>query len=236
MSRTMSLRPALLAAAVALPTTASAGLHQQYGDADLFGEGYISNPTAGAQIFGLTADAVTYATTTFDHNFPFDPEGDDFPGTDQIYVGENQTTSHDGYAFWENRLPGPQVIVLDYSAQVPAAEIIETLTLGIAADDFQFPVWGDPFTASINGVVNSTLTTILNDLDQTGPVTRFFTIGIDPAALDASNVLTLTIEQGGQGGDGWAIDFLTIGVTTIPTPGTLALALATGVAATRRRR
>ena len=41
------------------------------------------------------------------------------------------------------------------------------------------------------------------------------TIGIDPAVLQTNNILTLSIDEGGNGGDGWAIDFLTVGVTTI---------------------
>jgi hypothetical protein len=32
--------------------------------------------------------------------------------------------------------------------------------------------------------------------------------------LDPSNVLTLAIDEGGNGGDGWAVDFLTVGVGT----------------------
>ena len=43
---------------------------------------------------------------------------------------------------------------------------------------------------------------------------QFFSIGLDPASLDESNVLTLTIDEGGDGGDGWAVDFLTVGVET----------------------
>jgi hypothetical protein len=31
-------------------------------------------------------------------------------------------------------------------------------------------------------------------------------------------VLTLSIDQGGDGGDGWALDYLTVGVTTQQTP------------------
>jgi hypothetical protein len=73
----------------------------------------------------------------------------------------------------------------------------------------------------INGVVNTALTNELNSLNETGPVVHFFTIGISPSVLASNNVLTLSIDEGGDGGDGWAIDFLTIGVTptaAVPEP------------------
>ena len=40
------------------------------------------------------------------------------------------------------------------------------------------------------------------------------TIGIDPSTLLSSNILTLSIDEGGDGGDGYAVDFLTVGVVT----------------------
>jgi hypothetical protein len=108
------------------------------------------------------------------------------------------------------------VITLDYSSLVPAGQKVATLTLGVGADDFQFPAWGQPFTALINGVTNAALTAALNGLNQTGPYEQFLSVGIDPAALQANHVLTLSINEGGNGGDGWAVDFLTVGVTTVP--------------------
>src|SRR5262249_40854385 len=82
-------------------------------------------------------------------------------------------------------------------------------------------------TATINGTAATALTTKLNTIDETGPVVHFFTIGIDPSLLSSTNILTLSIDEGGDGGDGYAVDFFTVGVTTQPTatpePGTLAL-------------
>ena len=97
---------------------------------------------------------------------------------------------------------------------MPAGQTILTYTLGIGADDFQYPNSGDPFTVMINGATNTALTAAINSLNQTGPYERFLTIGLNPAALQNNKVLTLSINEGGNGGDGWAIDFLTIGVTT----------------------
>ena len=113
---------------------------------------------------------------------------------------------------------GPQVFNLDYHTLRPANEQVTSFTLGIAADDFQFPPIRQPFEAKINGVTNTVLTSALNALDQSGPRVQFLTIGLDPALLTANNVLNLSIDEAGDGGDGWAVDFLTVGVTTAPVP------------------
>lgn len=200
-------------------TSARAGVIT-YGDKDVLnGTGvYPLDPVTGATLQGLAANVITVGAPAVSHGFPFSPSVGDYPGTDRIYVGSGQTGFHDGYSGQSVRVKGPQVITLNYALLIPAGEVLTTLTLGIAADDFQNTVFGQPFTASINGVVNSALTTKLNSLNQTGPVVQFFTIGIAPGTLLTSNILTLTIDQGGDGGDGWAIDFLTVGVTSQPVP------------------
>lgn len=198
----------------------------EYGDEDLLNTGtYSSDPKAGATLQGLSAGVVTLATNSFGHVFPFSPAPGDFLGTDQIYVGSVQTGAHDGYSVAASRINGPQVITLDYSSLLGSGQVVETFTLGIAADDFQFPTQGQPFTARINGVIDPLLTAQLNALDEGGPITQFFTIGLAPSALLSSKVLTLTIDEGGDGGDGWAVDFLTVGVTTrfVPEPASVAL-------------
>jgi hypothetical protein len=198
-----------------------------YGDMDALGTGAygVNNPTSGATLVGLLPGVVTFGSGPFGHGFPFSPDVGDFPGTDQIYVGSTQTGSHDGYSAFAGRLNGPQVFTLDYSALVSPGQVVASLTFGIAADDFQFPVLGQPFAATVNGIANASLTAQLNALDQSGPVVQFFSIGLDPALASLSNVLTVTIDQGGDGGDGWAVDFLTVGVTTVAVPemGTFAL-------------
>jgi len=188
-----------------------------FGDIDLVGYGYgTADPTAGATLVGLQPGAADHASTSFGHGFPFSPEGDDFPGTDQIFVGSHQTASHDGYSQYSARRAGPQTLLLDYGSLVPNGHGIDSLTLGIAADDFQRPSFGQPFSASINGAAHAELTDVLNGLNQTGPSTQFFTIGLSPSLLLPGHTLTLAIDQGGDGGDGWAVDFLTIGVESSP--------------------
>jgi hypothetical protein len=206
----------------------------EYGDRDMCNTGvYGTDPTLGATLEGLAVGATSLGTGIYGHGFPFAPSSD-FAGTDQIFVGSVQTGFHDGYSNAGERTAGPQSIALDYSTLVSGAGI-QSLTLGFMADDFQNAVFGQPFTARINGVVNDTLTALLNSLDQTGPVLQFVSIGLDVSTLDPSNVLTLTIDQGGDGGDGWAIDFLTIGLVEVPAPGS-AVALLAGLFAAKRRK
>jgi len=195
-----------------------------YGDADVLGTGtYSADPTALATLSGLGAGASTFGGPEVSHGFPFMPDVNDFAGTDQIFTSSAQSATGDGYSGFAGRLAGPQTLFLDYSSLVGTDQTIDTFTLGIAADDFQFSLFGQPFTASINGVANSGLTAVLNGLTQTGPQVQFFTIGLDASTLDASHLLTLAIDQDGDGRDGWAIDFLTVGVTTVPEPSALAL-------------
>ena len=233
------MRAILLAMATLVFGVASAqAAVMTYGDKDVLnGTGtYPIDPVTGATLQGLAAGVITFGQPERNHGFPFSPSVGDYPGTDRIYVGSTQTGFHDGYSGSGSRINGPQVITLNYSSLIPAGDVLTTLTLGIAADDFQRPVFGQPFTASINGVTNVALTNLLNSLDQTGPQVQFFTIGIAPSSLLPTNILTLSINQGGDGGDGWAIDFLTVGVTSqpVPEPATLAVfALASLVAGYR---
>jgi len=76
----------------------------------------------------------------------------------------------------------------------------------------------------------------LNAFNQTGPIVQFFTIGLDPTIDMGSHILTLSIDEGGDCGYGWAVDFLTAGVTTattggVPEPSTIAMWGLAGLAA-----
>ncbi|MGC1310260.1 MAG: hypothetical protein WA885_23780 [Phormidesmis sp.] len=226
-----------------------------FGDQDLFGRAngpnkdvYPADPTAGAALVGLQAGDVSFANQSFNHGFPFVPEADDFPGTDQIYRGEAKSGSlKDGY--FNKGINGPQLLDLDYSDLV-SSSAIKTFTLGIAADDFQFPTFGNAYTASLNGQDAPALAAILNSFNLTGPGgprTQFFSIGIDPSVLNASHRLALSINQvGGADGDGWAVDFLSIGIEAkmdepvaqdVPAPGVLpGLAVLGGTALFTRKR
>lgn len=227
--------PVAVAAAVLAIAPAQAAV-TTYGDADVLGTGsYGSDPTAGATLQGLAPGATTFAGLITGHGFPFSPGPGEFAGTDQIYVGSVQTGVHDGYSGAAERINGPQVITLDFGSLIPTGSTLLTLTLGIAADDFQQPSLGQLFNARINGVDSPALTAVLNAIDQGGPVVQFFTIGLPLSVMRNTGMLTLEIDQGGDGGDGWAIDFLTVGVTFVPAPGATALGMM-GLAAIARRR
>lgn len=180
------------------------------------------DPKAGATLSGLAAGQTTSGARSGGHTefFPDAPAGD-FAGTDTIHVGSTFTDqAHDGYAGQYLNSPspghvvkGPDTFSLDYSSLLTAGQTPGTLTLGILADDFQFYKFGDPFTASVNGVESTQIENALNGTVLTDPSTKFYTFGIDPSLLNSSNVLNLSIDEKGDGGDGYAVDFLTVGVT-----------------------
>ncbi len=210
------LKSSLVAATVGAALSTQAAV-MYFGDVDVLNTGatYSSDPTIGAQLTGVAPGFYTVGANGFGHSYPFAPDVGDFPGTDQIYVGSNQTGAMDGYAS-SPRVPGPQVLNLDYSPIAQAGPI--SLTLGLMLSDFQQPSFGQPYTASINGVIDLDLTILLNAVDQGGPITYFISYGVSPGLLTPDNKLVLSIDQGGNGGDGWAIDFATIGITAVPEP------------------
>ena len=192
-----------------------------FGDKDLFGTQYANgvDPTAGTQLDGLTPGQVTMSSGTYYYAHGFAPGlGDlggqsDYPGTDQPYVGSAITDVQ------SPTLRGPQIISMDYSSQVPAGQQVAGLTLGMAVTGFDSTDTRDTYTAWINGQVNRPLSQELNSLRQGGQMTQFFTTGIDPKLLRPGNSLSLQIDASGDWAGPWAIDFLTIGVTTEPIPG-----------------
>lgn len=210
-------------------TTIAPGI-LRYGDEDQGGAGPYSggfnpvgfDPKAGAVLSGLAPGVITQGAQSGGHDeFKTRPTVGDFAGTDTIHVGSGFTNqAHEGYAGqYLNGIAGvkgPDTFSLDYSSLLPAGSTIQTLTLGIAADDFQRPQFGQPFTASINGVVNAALSSKLNNLTLSDPSDLFFTFGVDRSLLTGNNVLSLSIDEGGDGGDGYAVDFLTVGVTSAP--------------------
>lgn len=221
---------ALAALSLSAARPASAQGILEYGNENQDGAGpYASgfDPKAGAALSGLTAGQTTRGMQSSGHTefFPDAPAGD-FAGTDTIYVGSTFTTqAHDGYAGQYLYSPSPGHVVkgpdsfsLNYSSLLPAGQMLQTLTLGIEADDFQFAKYGNPFTATINGIESPEIESVLNSVVLTDPSSQFFTFGIDPSLLTGSNVLSLSIDEGGDGGDGYAVDFLTVGVTTSGAP------------------
>jgi len=183
-----------------------------FGDVDMLGTGtYPVDPTTIVATQGLVEGAGAYMPA-IGHSWGFVPEDDDFPGTDQIYTGSVQLGYHDGYSIAEERISGPQEFVLDASDLLCAEGHVTSLTLGIAADDFQQPSFGQPFSVLINGVFHHQLSYWMNTIDQTGPCVGLYCLGLDPLLLGSDGIMAVTIDQGGDGGDGWAVDYLTLGV------------------------
>ena len=195
----------------------------EYGTENQEGAGPYSpgfDPKAGATLSGLAAGQVTMGAQSSGHTefFPDAPTGD-FAGTDTIHVGSTFTDqAHDGYADQYLTDPGhvvkgPDTFTLNYSSLLAAGQTPQTLTLGIEADDFQFSKYGQPFTAFINGVESAGFEKVLNTPVLTDPSSQFFTFGVDPSLLSSNGILNLSIDEGGDGGDGYAVDFLTVGVS-----------------------
>lgn len=138
----------------------------------------------------------------------------DYPGTDQLYVSSRGTPPDSTIQ------RGPETIVMDYSTLVPAGQQVSGLTLGMSVTGFISLNTGMTYTAQLNGQINVPLSRQLNSLQIGANVTQFFTIGIDPKVLNSNNQLTLQIDATDPQGwnKGWAIDFLTISVTTVPIP------------------
>ena len=95
----------------------------EYGDEDRCNTGtYSSDPKAGATLAGLAPGAVTYAVSnagqSSPHAYPFAPTND-YPGTDQIFVGSHATASLDGYANYSGKTYGPQIISLNDFSRFP---------------------------------------------------------------------------------------------------------------------
>lgn len=183
------------------------------------------DPKVGATLSGLTAGQTTSGAQSGGHTefFPNAPAGD-FAGTDTIHVGSTFAgQARDGYAGQYLTNPGhvvkgPDTFSLDYSSLLSAGQSPQTLTLGILADDFQFPQYGNLFTATLNGVESTQIESALNGTNLSDPSTKFYTFGIDTSLLTSSNVLNLSIDEKGDGGDGYAVDFLTVGVTANGSP------------------
>ena len=183
------------------------------------------DPKAGATLSGLSAGQTTSGAQSGGHDeyFPDAPAGD-FAGTDTIHVGSTFAgQAHDGYSDQvlsdpSHGVVGPDTFSLNYSSLLSPGQAPGTLTLGILADDFQYAQYGDLFTATVNGVESTQIENALNGTDLSDPSTKFYTFGIDPSLLNSSNVLNLSIDEKGDGGDGYAVDFLTVGVTPAAVP------------------
>ncbi len=145
-------------------------------------------------------------------------EANEPSGTDRMYVGSAWTGKEaDGYAEnytdWKNgQLPGKAfgegalVINMNYDA---SGINVKSALLQLCIDDFQPLTWKSNFTVKLNGKDAPFIAELLNQVDQTGPVSYMVSAVIPSGffADIASGKLTVTIDETTGVGDGFAIDF-----------------------------
>ena len=183
-----------------------ADLMVQVGDMDNFGFGFPED-----------FDPFTGRSTPV-HPFPFEPGEKDAAGTDRIMVPTGwKAASGDGYVYESKRpanLPQALRVGFDYG-DVP----LKAAALQLFVDDFQSPRWGTRFRASINGTDMPMLASMLNALDQTGPIGKVLTIQLLPEHLPLlrDGKLELLIDDPeNDAADGFALDFVRVLVNPKP--------------------
>ncbi len=148
------------------------------------------------------------------HSFPFYHGPDDPDGTDRIMVisGYDYFSGGwtDGYTATTQRPDNlPQSIVLQFNTQ---SVTVQSVVVQMFVDDFQRGVFGNNyFQVSIDNIRIPILETVINALDQTGPIGKLITVPM-PATytyLFEDGEADLLIDDSVNNvGDGFAIDFV----------------------------
>ena len=149
------------------------------------------------------------------HAYPWTQGASDPDGTDRIMVvssytyGSSAPCGNDGYVSTTSR-PGNEVrpIVLQYN--LPPLTITNA-ALQIFVDDFQPTVWCANYQVTVNGHRAPFLETVINQLNQTGPIGKLITVPVPPDFFSevASGQLSVEFDDPTSGaGDGYAIDFI----------------------------
>jgi uncharacterized repeat protein (TIGR01451 family) len=184
-----------------LLSTPEADLMLRTGDIDNLGFGW----PAGFDPFS--------GNSTPSHGFPWLVDTNDPAGTDRILLGSSYDGhppfGSDGYTGSTTRPQNlPQAITI--SNQLTSLKVHSAI-LQMFVDDFQSPVWGSRFQATINGVRAPFLEDILNQLTQTGPIGRLITlqVPVDYLSLVSTGNVVFHIDDPTTGaGDGYAVDFV----------------------------
>jgi PKD repeat protein len=184
-----------------LYNTSEADIMVRTGDIDNLGFGWPEN-----------FDPFTGNPTPY-HAFPWTPDSTDAPGTDRIFVitsyDGNPPFGKDGYTASTSRPENlPEPIVLNYDLQ---GMTIASAVLQIFADDFQAPLWGANYFVSLNGIKIPEIATVINALQQTGPIGKIVNVAIPQRFLYLlqNDTLSILFDDTVTGaGDGYAIDFV----------------------------
>ncbi|MCL5096054.1 MAG: hypothetical protein M1608_00665 [Candidatus Omnitrophica bacterium] len=184
-----------------LHDTPEADLMVRTGDIDNLGFGW---PTGFDPFSGNSTPA---------HAFPWSIDPNDPPGTDRIMVitsyNGHPPAGRDGYTSTTSR-PANNVhpIELDYDLGELA---VRSAVLQMFVDDFQAPVWHATYQVTLNGVRAPFLETIINALNQTGPIGKLISVALPAEFLPQvqSGSLVIDFDDPTTGaGDGYAIDFV----------------------------
>ena len=151
------------------------------------------------------------------HGFPFDPAPGDAPGTDRImtgggFTGKDFPAEQDGYTFdWhpQDRPLKRQTVTLPLDALKDVA--VRDAVLCLFVDDFQAPTFKSRFEVRCNGVRFPEMETVLNRIDQTGPIGKVIHVKLSQEILALLGGAALAIDiddPGSRAGDGYAVDFV----------------------------
>ncbi len=147
--------------------------------------------------------------STPSHGYPWKPGANDATGTDRIMAGTGAKGNNDGYTASTSRADNqPQAITLfcDVSGMT-----VRTAVLQMFVDDFQSPYFGSKFTVTINGRRAAFLESVINGLNQTGPIGKLISVKVPDDFINEirSGKLVIFIDDATTGvGDGYAIDFV----------------------------
>jgi OmpA-OmpF porin, OOP family len=149
--------------------------------------------------------------STPSHGYPWNIDPKDLPGMDRILLGTSFKGENgaDGYSGSFSAETKPVAITIDLKDLKQVK--INKVTLQIFLDDFQAPVLGSMFTATINGRRFYNFEKILNTLNQTGPIGKLVTIDVPAELLPefSKDKVDILIDDPTTGtGDGYAIDFI----------------------------
>jgi len=152
------------------------------------------------------------------HGFPWDLDASDPAGTDRIYVGSKWNgNTQDGYSSrfysykggsYQNSAFGEGALKITMNYDTSGISIKSAL-LQLCIDDFQALSWNSKFTVTLNGKDAPFIAELLNQVDQTGPVSYMVSAVIPSGFFSeiASGKLVITIDETTGVGDGYAVDF-----------------------------
>ena len=138
--------------------------------------------------------------------------------TDRIFVGSKwngkQTDGYaQNYASWKNGGlqdkafgEGPLTISMNYNL---TGVSVKNALLQLCIDDFQALNWNSSFKVTLNGKDAPFIAELLNQVDQTGPVS-YITSAVIPSGFFSdisSGKLVISIDETTGVGDGFAVDF-----------------------------